>query len=196
MRSIIIFLFLCFVSQHNTLLFAQSEQGKLLGIINYEKSLPKNNRNLESEYFSSLYVNNKPVKDKNIDIIKALYSDFAKGNIPAVLQKFDPKIEWNEAESFPYADGNPYIGQNNVLDGVFKRLSSEWNYWNLTNQTYYEANSGEIIVTGYYRAKNKITGKEINAQFVHLWTLDDGLVTKFQQYADTYQTVDAMKIDQ
>lgn len=167
-----------------------------MGIINYEKSLPKNNRDLESEYFSSLYVNNKPVKDKNVDIIKALYSDFAKGNIPAVLQKFDPKIEWNEAESFPYADGNPYIGPNNVLDGVFKRLGSEWNYWNLTNQTYYEANSGEIIVTGYYRAKNKITGKEINAQFVHLWTLDDGLVTKFQQYADTYQTVDAMKIDQ
>ena len=38
-----------------------------------------------------------------------------------------------------------------------------------------------------------MTAKEINVQFVHMWTLEDGMVTKFQQYADTYQTVQAMK---
>lgn len=192
MKTIIIFLFLFFISLPFTLLFAQSERGKLLGIINYEKTLPKNNQDLESEYFSLLYVNNKPTKDKNVDIIKTIYSDFAKGNIPAVLQRFDPKIEWNEAESFPYADGNPYIGANAVLEGVFKRLGSEWNYWNLTDQTYYEVISGEIIVTGRYIAKNKITDKEINAQFVHMWSLDDGMIKKFQQFADTFQVADAM----
>ena len=112
-----------------------------------------------------------------------------------MLQKFDPKIEWNEAESFPYADGNPYIGPNAVLEGVFKRLGSEWNYWNLTDQTYYEANSGEIIVTGRYKAKNKLTGKEINAQFVHMWTVDDGMIIRFQQLADTYQVVEAMEVE-
>jgi ketosteroid isomerase-like protein len=187
------FLFLFFTLQQNPFLKAQSEQGNLLGLINFEKTLPKNNTDLESKYFSSLYVNNKPTKDKNVDVIKTIYSDFSKGNIPAVLQKFDPKIEWNEAENFPYADGNPYIGPNAVLDGVFKRLGSEWEYWNLTDQTYYEATSGEIIVTGRYKAKNKATAKEINAQFVHLWSLQDGIVTKFQQYSDTYQTVEAME---
>lgn len=110
-----------------------------------------------------------------------------------MLQKFDPKIEWNEAENFPYADRNPYIGPQAVLEGVFMRLGAEWEYWHLTEQTYYEANSGEIIVTGRYKAKNKMTAKEINVQFVHMWTLEDGLVTKFQQFADTYQTVEAMK---
>lgn len=184
-----------FTLQQNPFLIAQSEQGKLLGLINYEKSLPKNNRDLESEYFSSLYINNKPIKDKNIDVVKSIYADFAKGDIPAVLQKFDPKIEWNEAENFPYADGNPYIGPEAVLEGVFKRLGSEWEYWNLTDQTYYEANSGEIIVTGYYKAKNKITGKKINAQFVHIWNLNDGMIIRFQQYANTHQVIEAMKID-
>jgi uncharacterized protein len=38
-----------------------------------------------------------------------------------------------------------------------------------------------------------MTSKEINVQFVHIWTLNDGLVTDFQQYADTFQTVEAMK---
>ena len=138
-------------------------------------------------------INNKPAKENNVEIVQNLYAAFAKGDVPAVLQKFDPKIEWNEAENFPYADGNPYIGPQAVLEGVFARLGAEWEYWNLTEQTYYEANSGEIIVTGRYKAKNKLTSKEINVQFVHMWTLHDGLVTKFQQYADTYQTYEAMK---
>lgn len=137
--------------------------------------------------------NNKPAKEKDVEIVQKLYSDFAKGEVPAVLQRFDPKIVWNEAENFPYADGNPYIGPQAVLEGVFARIGAEWEYWILTDQTYYEAKSGEIIVTGRYKAKNKLTGKEINVQFVHMWTLNDGLVTKFQQYADTYQTVEAMR---
>ena len=142
---------------------------------------------------TSFAINNKPAKDKNVEIVQNLYSAFAKGDVPAVLQKFDSKIEWNEAENFPYADGNPYIGPQAVLEGVFARLGAEWEYWNLTEQTYYEATSGEIIVTGRYKAKNKMTSKEINVQFVHMWTLEDGMVTKFQQYADTYQVVEATK---
>lgn len=143
-------------------------------------------------YNPSFAIDNKRIEDKNIEFIQTIYADFAIGNIPAVLQKFDPKIEWNEAENFPYADGNPYIGPKAVLEGVFARLGAEWEYWNLTEQTYYEANSGEIIVTGRYKAKNKMTGKEINLQFVHMWTLEDGFVTKFQQYADTQQVNNAM----
>ncbi len=142
---------------------------------------------------TSFAINNKPAKDKNVEIVQNLYSAFAKGDVPAVLEKFHPKIEWNEAENFPYADGNPYIGPQAVLEGVFARLGAEWEYWNLIEQTYYEANSGEIIVTGRYKAKNKMTAKEINVQFVHMWTLEDGMVTKFQQYADTYQVVEATK---
>jgi len=138
-------------------------------------------------------INNRTAKEKNVEIVQNLYSAFAKGDVPAVLQKFDPKIEWNEAENFPYANGNPYIGPQAVLEGVFARIGTEWEYWNLSEQTYYEVKSGEIIVTGRYKAKNKMTGKVMNTQFVHMWTLNDGLVTKFQQYADTYQAIEAMK---
>lgn len=142
---------------------------------------------------SSFAMDNNPAIENNVKLIQNLYASFAQGDVPAVLQMFDPKIIWNEAENFPYADGNPYIGPQAVLEGVFARIGAEWEYWNITDQKYYEAHSGEIIVTGRYSAKNKMTGKELNVQFVHIWTLNDGLVTNFQQYADTYQTVEAMK---
>ncbi|MFO7526729.1 MAG: nuclear transport factor 2 family protein [Ignavibacteriaceae bacterium] len=142
---------------------------------------------------SSFAMDNKPAIENNVKIIQNLYASFAEGDVSAVLQMFDSKIIWNEAENFPYADGNPYIGPQAVLEGVFARIGAEWEYWNLTDQKYYESYSGEIIVTGRYKAKNKMTGKEINVQFVHMWILKDGLITNFQQHADTYQVVVAMK---
>ena len=42
-------------------------------------------------------------------------------------------IEWNAAENCPYADGNPYIGPEGILCGIFDRIGVEWEYWNLTD---------------------------------------------------------------
>ncbi|MDX1701562.1 MAG: hypothetical protein R3250_13135, partial [Melioribacteraceae bacterium] len=70
---------------------------------------------------------------------------------------------------------------------------SEWDYWKLTNQILYEGQNGEIIATGRYDARHKETGKEIDAQFVHFFWIENGKVVKFQQYADTYQVNAAMQ---
>ncbi len=129
----------------------------------------------------------------NLQIVDGMYNSFAMGNIPAVLADMDPNVEWNESENFPYADGNPYIGPNAVMEGVFKRLGSEWEYWKLTDQVFYESKNDEIIVTGRYNAKHKKTGKGINAQFVHMWWFKNGKVVRFQQYADTEQVNNAMQ---
>src|SRR5262245_65879327 len=61
---------------------------------------------------------------KSGELVKAIYSAFAKGDVPAVLGALDPHIQWIEAEGFPYADGNPYSGPQAVPEGVFQRLVS------------------------------------------------------------------------
>jgi len=131
------------------------------------------------------------MSQQNVDTIRSLYDLFAKGDVPSVLAGFHPEIEWNEAENFPYADGNPYIGPNAVLEGVFMRLGSEWDYWNLDIGELLDAGES-VVAMGRYQAKNRTTGKEISAQFAHVWKLRDGKAVSFQQYADTHQVVDAV----
>ena len=128
---------------------------------------------------------------QNIEVIRNLYDLFAKGDVPSILAQFHPEIEWNEAENFPYADRNPYIGPDAVLEGVFLRLGSEWDYWNLAVGELLDAGDS-VVAMGRYQAKNASTGKEINAQFAHVWTLRDGKAVAFQQYADTQQVASAM----
>ncbi|NOY47707.1 MAG: hypothetical protein GXO84_05845 [Chlorobi bacterium] len=129
----------------------------------------------------------------NMAIIKKLYDDFAKGDIPAVGAVMATNIEWNEAENFPFADGNPYIGFDAILKGVFGRIGEEWDYWNLADLNYNDMANDKILVTGRYQAKYKKNGAVINLQMAHLWDLKDEKITKFQQFADTKGIADAMR---
>jgi ketosteroid isomerase-like protein len=101
----------------------------------------------------------------------------------------DPAVEWNEAENFIYADGNPYLGPQAVVSGVFARLGSEWDNFAATPERFHDA--GETVVSeGRYTGVNRATRRPVNAQFAHLFTFRDGKLIRFQQYADTAQVRD------
>jgi uncharacterized protein len=123
----------------------------------------------------------------NLSIIKGAYYATANGDFPAFLNAMDPIIEWNEAENFPYSDGNPYIGPDAIVQGVFARIGADWEYWTISDQVYHVTQDEMVIVTGRYNAKHKVTGKIIRVQFTHMWTLKNNKIIRFQQYADTLQ---------
>lgn len=129
--------------------------------------------------------------NQNLIIVDNLYKSFSAGDVPAVLGAMDAKIVWYEAESNPYADGNPYIGPDAVLNGVFGRALADHEYFNLQDIELHEMSNNKILATLRYDAKHK-NGNAYNAQVAHLWTLKDGKITGFQQYVDTKKLNDAL----
>lgn len=128
---------------------------------------------------------------RNLEIIRSLYDAFGKGDVPAVLGAMDPKIEWNEAENFVYADRNPYVGPNAVLEGVFTRLMTDWDGYTVTPHSFYDAGE-DVIVVGTYTGTHRRSARSVRAQFAHFFTLRDGRIVRFQQYTDTKQFADAV----
>lgn len=130
--------------------------------------------------------------EQNIKTINSLYNAFSVGDMPTVLGLMHPEIEWNEAESNSLADGNPYIGPNTILEGVFARLGANHEYFGLQDVQIHGMNENMVLATLRYDAKVKATGKAYNAQAAHLWTLnDEGKITAFQQYVDTKKLADS-----
>lgn len=128
---------------------------------------------------------------ENKNIVANAYALFAKGDVPAFLALLDEKVEWNEAESFIYHRKKPYIGADEAVKGVFSKLGSEWEYWNIVDLQLYEFKNGMVLATGRYQAKNKANGKILDAQMAHVWTLSNNKIVKFQQYTDTKQAFEA-----
>jgi ketosteroid isomerase-like protein len=128
---------------------------------------------------------------ENVSIIDGLYKAFGTGDIPAVLAMLDPNVEWIEAEGNAYADGNPYIGPDAVLNGVFARVGADYDYFNVVDIKLHDMSNNQVLATLRYNGKLKKNGATIDAQVAHHWTLNDGKVTGFQQYVDTKQLHDA-----
>ncbi len=118
----------------------------------------------------------------HLELLQKGYANFAKGDIPAVLDMFDANIDWTVMEGFPY--GGKYNGPDEVLENVFMKLGSEWDKWHAEPIEFME-NGDKIVVLGKYSGTYKATGKSVETDFAHVWTLRDGKAVKFVQYTDT-----------
>jgi len=130
-------------------------------------------------------------KEMSAETVKKLYEAFNRGDVPFVLGVMDPEINWNEADNFIYADGNPYIGPNGVLQGVFMRLGAEWEGFSVSAGEIFDAGD-TLIAAGHYSGKFRKTSRDVRAQFAHFFTFRDGKLVKFQQYTDTLQFKEAV----
>ncbi|HKR11129.1 MAG TPA: nuclear transport factor 2 family protein [Pyrinomonadaceae bacterium] len=123
---------------------------------------------------------------QNKQTVEDLYAAFGRGDIPSILGLFHPEIEWWEAESFVYADKNPYRGPQAILSGLFARLAGEWEKFKAIPDEVLDA--GETVVScGHYTGKYLVTDCEVRAQFAHVFKFQDGKIVRFQQYTDTAQ---------
>jgi len=119
-----------------------------------------------------------------VEVVRGIYDAFAKGDVPGVLGLFDEGIVWNEAEHFPYADGNPYVGPQAVLEGVFARCIGEWDGFAAQVDELIDAGD-TVVALGRYLGTCKATGRAQSTQMAHVWRVEKGKVVRFQQYADT-----------
>ena len=58
------------------------------------------------------------MSQENVELIRGLYEAFARGDVEDVMGRMSPDIVWNEAENFPYSDGNPYVGPGAIAAGA------------------------------------------------------------------------------
>jgi ketosteroid isomerase-like protein len=132
------------------------------------------------------------MSEENVNVVNHIYEAFGQGNIPAVLDSFDPTIEWVAAENSPAGDHSPYHGVNQVRDGVFARIAAGFEGFKIRVDELFDARD-KVVMLGYYDGMYKETGKRFHAQVAHIWTIAAGRAIKFQQYTDTYQLAEATK---
>ena len=123
---------------------------------------------------------------QNLELVRSIYAALAAGDIPGFIARMSPGVVWNEAENFPYADRNPYRGPEAILSGIFGRFGGEWDGFAAEPKEFLDAGD-TIVVLGRYRGRHKASGKALDAQFAHVWRVDEGKAVAFQQYTDTLQ---------
>lgn len=126
--------------------------------------------------------------------LKDAYAAFNAGDIPAVVAMMNPAIEWHEPglRGYPPPGGDRvYLGPKSVVKDVFAALPIAWEGFRAVPEEF--LGSGErFAVVGRISATAKESGRALDVPFVHVWTVRDGTLCRFQDYTDTAKVLHAL----
>jgi ketosteroid isomerase-like protein len=122
-----------------------------------------------------------------IAVVRQLYE--ARGNPEVIRQVLALDVRWEVVEGFPYS--GVYVGLDDVLRNFFGRLFQDFESFVAVGTEFFESGD-RVIALGSYAGRAKRTGKRFTARFAHVWTLQDGLIVRLQQCADTVQLARAL----
>ncbi len=115
-----------------------------------------------------------------IDTIRSFYAALAAGDAASALALMSADIEW--AAMWRYKASGP--GPRNVAEGVFVPLQKDWETFEIVPSEYL-VEEDAVLSIGRFRGVHGTTGKSVDAAYAHLWTVRDGLITRFRQFIDT-----------
>ena len=121
----------------------------------------------------------------NISLVRQGYEAFDKGDIPRLLSLFSRDIDWN----LPEIEGISFTGKRKGLDEVadfFRQMADQQDAREFKVDEYI-AQGDRVMVLGHCTWTVKSTGLDYSDEFCHLFTVKDGKVASFKEYADTHR---------
>jgi len=115
-----------------------------------------------------------------VDLVRSAYEAFGKGDIPTVAAML-ADTEWHEAEGMPY--GGVYKGADEIFGKVLGPIAQDVEGFQVTPEEILPVGDDRVISLGRYQGKGAVGA--VDVRYAHLWTVHDGKVVKFEQFADT-----------
>ena len=132
-----------------------------------------------------------PQAASTLSVVEAAYQAFAVRDIEALLALLSPEVEWGEPD-------NPHIpsaGTRHGIDGVMEWLQvgnkTEAIVEFVPMRFLVEGDTAAVI--GRTRVVARPTGRSYDTDFVHLVTVTDGTIVRFQEFFDTWLAAEAFR---
>jgi ketosteroid isomerase-like protein len=130
---------------------------------------------------------------ENTKLVKDAYAAFQRGDIPAVLATLSDDVEWHAVKGTEGVVPTSGLRRGRAAVGEF--------FQQLANSTTFEsfeprefiAQGDQVAVIGRYKGKAIPTGKPYDSEWVMVFTVRNGKVVRFREFADSRQLVAAFQ---
>jgi ketosteroid isomerase-like protein len=124
-----------------------------------------------------------------IDIVKSFYDALGRGDAPAALGLLSPDMEWSVVSGWPYKPTGR--GPQSVAEGVLMPVLKEWRGYALHGSDMFAADDDRVVSMGVMTGVHTVTGKQLEAAYVHVWQVRNGQIVRMRQTVDTARVVEA-----
>lgn len=125
-------------------------------------------------------------------VVARFYSAAQAGDGAAILAVLHEEFVAHTAPGLPCGAGGTFRGPRETLMRVWGAVFAEYDTAPYA-EGWHETTDGMVVVTGHYRGAARATGREYEAEFVHLWRVTDGLISWLHQYTDTVRWHEALR---
>jgi steroid delta-isomerase-like uncharacterized protein len=122
----------------------------------------------------------------NIAQVQSLYAAFGRGDIATLLAGCTPDIDW---ETIGRPGDFPTLGPRKGIRAVeefFRLVGEHEEFADFSPREFYAADD-KVFVLGSYSLTVKASRTPVAAEWVHVFTLENGKVTRFREHTDTAQ---------
>ena len=121
------------------------------------------------------------MSEQDVSTMRTAYEAFNRADIPAVLEAFDPQIEWHEPGGGRAPQGT-FSGSESVANDVFARVPENFDEFEAQPDAFIDAGE-HLVVVGNFRAKSK-AGRQMQARYAHVWRMRDGKAVSFHNHVE------------
>jgi len=128
-------------------------------------------------------------EQQNVKLVQQAYSAFQRADVAGVLSTLSQDIDW----LIPGPEIIPFAGRRRGPQevGEFFRVLAETQTAVLFEPREFIASGNKVVVLGVQRWTVNATGRTYEDQWAHVFTVEDGKITQFQEYHDTAAEVAA-----
>jgi uncharacterized protein len=124
----------------------------------------------------------------SLEVVRSFYDKLKAGDAPGALSLMSHDIEWIAMWHYKVNGRGP----EHVAEGLFRPLMAEWSSFAL-NPTEFMVDGDAVVSLGRFTGVHGTTGKQVDAPYAHVWSVEDGKITRFRQYIDTLAIAEARR---
>lgn len=128
-------------------------------------------------------------EQSNIELVQRAYAAFGRGDIPGVLDTMGQDVDWY----IPGPASIPTVGRRRGLSAVgefFQTLGESQSVESFEPRTFF-SNDDMVVVLGHYRWTVRATGRPVECDWVHIFTITNGKISSFKEITDTAAFLEA-----
>jgi ketosteroid isomerase-like protein len=113
------------------------------------------------------------MSQENVEIVRAIYAQWARGNMRAGGERFDTEIVF---ESF-MPDAHDWVVAHGPeeIEAFMREFLAQWANYRLIAEEFRDAGP-KVFVAGRQAARGKQSGAEVEQPMLSVWTFRDGKV--------------------
>jgi uncharacterized protein len=133
------------------------------------------------------------MSQENVEIVQAMYEAAnASGKLDANFDVLAPEVEFHVSGAFP--DLDPVYRGHEGMRKLNDALNAPWEVLSLNPQEFIDAGS-RVLVLCEFHARGR-DGMEARNHLAILWTVRDGLIVRFQAFADQKNALEAIGLSE